>query len=324
MSSDWKIPSKLQPSATDYSFDLDHTLSSIVVVKANVPADAFTASILGTERIGSGAVIRPDGLVLTIGYLITEAESIWLVSGDGRAVPGHALAVDGETGFGLVQPLGRLDLPALDCGDPSRLVVGDDVLLAAAGGRSHSIATEIVVRQPFAGYWEYLLDDAIFTAPAHPMWGGAALIDDAGKLVGIGSLILQQADENGRRLDRNMVVPVDLLTPVLDPMIRFGTTGKPPRPWIGFYAMENDDDDLVIGGIADGGPADRGGLHVGDELVALNDHPVHDLAGVWTQLWQSGPPGTLVAVTVRRDGEIVTRNCQTIDRATLLRSPLLH
>ena len=324
MSTDWKIPSKLQPSPTDYSFDLDRALSAVVTVKSNVPADAFTAGILGTERIGSGAVIRPDGLVLTIGYLITEAESIWIVSGDGRAVPGHTLAVDAETGFGLVQPLGKLDLPSLECGDPAQLAVGADVLLAAAGGRTHAVATEIVVRQPFAGYWEYLLDDAIFTAPAHPMWGGAALIDPQGKLAGIGSLILQQADANGRRLDRNMVVPVDLLAPVLDPMVRLGTTGRPPRPWIGFYAMENDEDELVIGGIAEGGPAERGGLHVGDEILALDDHDVSDLGSVWRQLWQSGPPGTKVAVRVRRDGETLVRRVETIDRNTLLRSPSLH
>jgi S1-C subfamily serine protease len=324
MSQDWKIPSKLQPSPTDYSFDLDRALSSVVTVKANIPADAFTASILGTERIGSGAVIRPDGLVLTIGYLITEAETIWLVSGDGRAVPGHALAVDADTGFGLIQPLGRLDLPALDCGDATKLAVGDDVLLAAAGGRTHTVATEIVVRQPFAGYWEYLLEDAIFTAPAHPMWGGAALIDAQGKLAGIGSLILQQADADGRRLDRNMIVPVDLLAPVLDDMVRLGATGRPPRPWAGFYAMENEEDDLVIGGIADGGPAEKAGLHVGDEILAVADKPVSDLASVWTRLWQAGPPGTKVAIKIRRDGETLVRRLDTIDRAKLLRSPSLH
>jgi S1-C subfamily serine protease len=324
MSTDWKIPSKLQPTPTDYSFDLDRALSAVVTVKSNIPADAFTASILGTERIGSGAVIRPDGLVLTIGYLITEADSIWLVSGDGRAVPGHALAVDAETGFGLVQPLGKLDLPALECGDPARLAVGDDVLLAAAGGRAHTVATEVVVRQPFAGYWEYLLDDAIFTAPAHPMWGGAALIDAQGKLAGIGSLILQQADADGRRLDRNMVVPVNLLKPVLDDMIRLGNSGRPPRPWIGFYAMENDEDELVIGGIADGGPAEKAGLQVGDEILAINDHPVSDLASVWKHLWEAGPPGTRVAVRVRRDGETLVLRAETIDRNRLLRAPLLH
>jgi S1-C subfamily serine protease len=324
MSNDWKIPGKLQPTPTDYSFDLDRVLSSVVAVKATIPPDAFTASILGTERLGSGAVIEPDGLVLTIGYLVTEAESIWLVTNSGQAVPGHVLAVDAETGFGLVQPLGRLNVPPIVRGDAARLTVGDDVLLAAAGGREHTVATQIVVRQPFAGYWEYLLDDAIFTAPAHPMWGGAALIDMDGKLVGLGSLILQQADDSGRRLDRNMIVPIDLLTPILDPMIRSGGTGRPARPWIGFYAMENEDDELMIGGIAEGGPADRAGLAVGDEIVAINDRKLRDLASVWRELWQAGPPGTKVRVTVQRDGGLITRVCETIDRTTLLRTPSLH
>jgi S1-C subfamily serine protease len=143
-------------------------------------------------------------------------------------------------------------------------------------------------------------------------------------LAGIGSLILQQADADGRRLDRNMVVPVNLLKPVLDDMIRLGNSGRPPRPWIGFYAMENDEDELVIGGIADGGPAEKAGLQVGDEILAINDHPVSDLASVWKHLWEAGPPGTRVAVRVRRDGETLVLRAETIDRNRLLRAPLLH
>ena len=141
-------------------------------LKTYVPPDAFTAGTLGTERAGSGVVIRESGLVATIGYLITEAETIWITSSDGRAMPGHALAYDQESGFGLVQALGRLDLPALDMGDSDRLKVGDQVVFAAGGGRHHAMETRVVGRQEFAGYWEYVLDDAIFTAPAHPFWGG--------------------------------------------------------------------------------------------------------------------------------------------------------
>jgi len=146
-------------------------MQSIVGLRASIPDDAFTATALGTERTGSGVVIRSDGLVLTIGYLVTEAETIWLSSADGRAIPGHVLAYDQETGFGLVQALGRLDLPALPLGDASSLRLEDPVIIAAGGGRHHAIKAVVVARQEFAGYWEYLLDSAIFTAPGPSFLG---------------------------------------------------------------------------------------------------------------------------------------------------------
>ncbi len=173
---DWEIPSNLQPDPADYSFDLEQALKAVVSLKTYVPADAFTANTLGTERSGSGVMIKGTGLIATIGYLITEAETIWITSSEGQAVPGHALAYDQESGFGLVQALGKLDVPALELGDSDRLKVGDQAVLAAGGGRQHAIETRIVGRQEFAGYWEYVLDDALFTAPAHPFWGGCGLI----------------------------------------------------------------------------------------------------------------------------------------------------
>ena len=260
---DWEIPPNLQPDPDDYSFDLERALKAMVNLKTYVPPDAFTAGTLGTERAGSGVVIRESGLVATIGYLITEAETIWITSADGRAIPGHALAYDQESGFGLVQALGRLDLPALEMGDSDRLKVGDQVVFAAGGGRHHAVETRVVGRQEFAGYWEYVLDDAIFTAPAHPFWGGGGLIGSDGKLMGIGSLILQQGDGKGRRLDMNMVVPIGLLTPIMKDLMSYGRVNRPARPWLGMYATESDDT-IVVGGVADNGPAEQAGVRAGD------------------------------------------------------------
>src|SRR5689334_1682383 len=170
---DWKLPPHVQPKPEDYDYDLDSTLESVVGLRATVPADAFTADTLGTERSGNGVLIRNDGLVLTIGYLITEADTIWLSLIDGRAVPGTVLAYDQTTGFGLIQALARLDLPALPIGQSSAASVGERVVVAGAGGRQKSVAARIVAKQEFAGYWEYVVDEAIFTAPSHPNWGGS-------------------------------------------------------------------------------------------------------------------------------------------------------
>ena len=167
-----EAPAPNQAKPEEFGFDLNRALESVVALQSEIPEDAFTASTLGVKRAGSGVVIRESGLVLTIGYLITEAESVWLTSADGRLTPAHALAVDSETGFGLVQALDRLDLPALDLGRSSEAQPGDPVIVAA-GGRRQFLRATIVGKHEFAGYWEYLLKEAIFTAPAHPFWGGA-------------------------------------------------------------------------------------------------------------------------------------------------------
>src|SRR6266404_4483981 len=166
-SSDWEMPHGFQPKPENYAYDLEAALTAMVGLRAIIPADAFTADTLGTERTGNGVLIR-DGVVLTIGYLITEAQTIWLHLADGRPVPGHVLAYDQETGFGLVQALASIDLPVLPLGDSGHAKVGDAVVVAAAGGRKHAVAARIAAKQEFAGNWEYVLDEAFFTAPAHP------------------------------------------------------------------------------------------------------------------------------------------------------------
>ncbi len=319
---DWEIPSNLQPDPDDYDFDLERALRSVVGLRANVPADAFTAGTLGTERTGNGVIIRADGLVLTIGYLVTEAETVWLITADGRAVPGHPLAFDQTTGFGLVQALGRLDMPAIELGDSDRLAIGAEAIVAAGGGRQHAIETKIVGRQEFAGYWEYLIDNAIFTSPAHPFWSGSALIGKDGKLLGTGSLILQQGDGR-RRMDMNMIVPIALLRPVLDELLTTGRVGKTPRPWLGLYAMEGEGG-LVVGGLADNGPAAQAGLQSGDRIVAVGDEEVSDLASLWRKIWATGAAGATVLLRVAREGGNHAVRIRSADRMSFLRTPRLH
>ena len=319
---DWEIPANLQPDPEDYGFDLERTLKSVVGLRANVPADAFTAGTLGTDRVGNGVVIREDGLVLTIGYLITEAETVWLITHDGRAVPGHALAFDQISGFGLVQALGRLNLPAIEFGDSDSLKVGAEAVMAAAGGRQHAIEAKVVGRQEFAGYWEYLLDNAIFTAPAHPFWSGSALIGKDGKLLGTGSLILQQGDGK-RRTDMNMIVPVAYLRPVLEDLLTTGHVAKPPRPWLGLYAMEGEGG-IIVGGVSEKGPAARAGVQQGDRILALGEEDITDLGTLWRKLWATGPAGTPITLKLKRDGSPVTVRVTSADRTSFLRAPRLH
>jgi S1-C subfamily serine protease len=321
-SSDWEVPQSAQPRPADYGFDVDRTLGSVVALRATIPDDAFTAEILGTERAGNGVLIGP-GLVLTIGYLITEAEAVWLTLSTGTSVPAHVLGYDQVTGFGLVQALARVDLPALPLGDSSGARIGERVVVAGAGGRQRSVAARIVGKQEFAGYWEYLLEEAIFTAPAHPNWGGTAVIDAAGDLIGIGSLNLQQGREGEDRQDINMVVPIDLLKPILDDMRTLGQVNRPARPWLGLYATEFRDK-VVVAGLADGGPAETAKLQVGDIVLAAAGAEVESLADLYRRVWSLGKAGVEVPLTVYRDGNTLDLRVTSVDRNSLLKRPQMH
>jgi S1-C subfamily serine protease len=292
-------------------------------LRVSAPADAFTASALGTERDGSGVVIREDGLILTIGYLITEAESIWITTASGQLLPGHALAYDAETGFGLVQPLGRLQARPMALGQSAEVEVGQPAIFASAGGRRMAIETRVVGRQEFAGYWEYLLEDAFFTAPAHPFWGGGALISREAKLLGIGSLSLQQDDARGHRLDMNMVVPIDLLHSVIGDLTLYGRVNRPASPWLGIYALE-EEERVLIGGVAEGGPADLAGLRQGDQVIAVEGEEVMGLAHLWRSVRGRGPAGAKLVLSVQRDERQLRVPVATVDRQQLLKGPRLH
>ena len=318
---EWKVPQSVQPRAEDYSYDLERTLSSVVGLHSIVPPDAFTADTLGVERAGNGVLVD-DGLVLTIGYLITEAETVWLHLGDGRVVQGHALGFDQETGFGLVQALGKIDLPPLEIGSSSRADIGERIVVGGAGGRTRSLAGRIAAKQEFAGYWEYVLEEAIFTYPAHPNWGGTALISSEGKLIGIGSLQLERA-RNGKNEHLNMVVPIDLLAPVLEDLRKFGRVDRPVRPWLGLYSTEIEDK-IVVVGIAPKGPAARAEIKTGDVVVAVQGERVSTLAAFYRKVWSLGHAGVEVPLTLYREGVTFDVRVDSSDRAKFLKGPRLH
>jgi S1-C subfamily serine protease len=321
----------VQPKPEDYDYELDEVLGAVVGIRALVPADAFTAEILGTERVGHGALIRKDGVILTIGYLITEAETIWISLSGGRTVPGHVLGYDQETGFGLVQALAHLDEPVLPLGRSSEAEVGMRVVVAGGGGRSRSVAARIIAKQEYAGYWEYLLDEAIYTAPAHPFWGGTALIGPSGELLGIGSLQIQAASSTpsgqpGRPQkgdDANMIVPIDLLKPILDDLATIGRPSRPARPWLGLYATEIGNSVALLG-VAERGPAHDADLREGDIVLAVAGTPVSSLAGLFRRIWALGPAGVTVPLSINREGRTMEISLHSADRTSLLKGPVLH
>ena len=320
--SNWAFPPEMQPNPEQARFDLDAALDSMVLLRAEVPEDAFTAGILGTERIGNGVVIRDDGLVLTIGYLITEATTIWLNTNKGAAVAGHALAYDQPTGFGLVQPLGKLGLPALARGSAKSCRVGDEVVVAGHGGRKHALKAKLIAKREFAGYWEYVLDEALFTAPAHPHWSGAALIGGDGRLLGVGSLMVQE-ESGGRTVQGNMIVPIDLLEPILDDMLKHSRAKRPARPWLGLYATEVKGH-VVVSGLAGGGPAERSGVQVGDIVMEVSGERVGGLADLFRKIWSIGAAGVEVPLTLVREGAVSRIQVRSADRQDLLKKPALH
>jgi S1-C subfamily serine protease len=318
----------VQPKPEDYDYDLDQALRAVVGIRALVPPDAFTAEILGTERVGHGALIRKDGIVLTIGYLVTEAETVWITLSDGSTVPGHVLGYDQESGLGLVQALARVDAPVLPLGRSSLAEIGMRVVVGGSGGRKRAVAARIVAKQEFSGYWEYVLDEAIFTVPAHPFWGGTAMIGPAGDLLGIGSLQIQQATSNPQGKmqksdDANMIVPIDLLQPVLDDLATIGRPNRPARPWLGLYATEVGDSVAVLG-LASRGPAQKADLHAGDIVQAVAGVTVTDLAGLFRRIWAQGEAGVMVPLTINREGRTFDVSIRSVDRRRLLKGPVLH
>jgi S1-C subfamily serine protease len=322
----------VQPKPEDYEYELDQALGAVVGIRALVPPDAFTAEILGTERAGHGALIRNDGIILTIGYLVTEAETVWISLSNGNTVPGHVLGYDQETGFGLVQALARLDVPALALGSSSAAEVGMRVVVGGSGGRKRSVAARIIAKQEFTGYWEYLLDEAIFTAPAHPFWGGTALIGPAGELIGIGSLQIQQSSTDPKRKvarqtksadDANMIVPIDLLKPIFNDLITIGQPNRPPRPWLGLYATEIGNSVAILG-LASRGPAQKADLRAGDIVLSVAGTNVTDLAEFFRGVWALGEAGVDVPLTINREGRTLDISIKSADRRRLLKGPVLH
>ena len=299
--------------------DLETLNRSVTKLRADIPEDAFTAGILGSQRIGNGVVIDSAGLVLTIGYLMTEATDVWLTSDAGKEIAAHPLAYDQVTGFGLVLPLQKLDAPPVSLGSSAELRAGSEVHVLSAKDFAAPQTARVLARREFAGAWEYLLEEAIFTAPAHPHWSGAALIDDRGTLGGVGSLLVREVI-GGEETNANMFVPIDLLKPILQSLMSTGRVNRQPRPWLGVYAVELAGK-VYVTGVVEGGPAQSADIREGDVISEVAHQEVGTLPDFYRRVWAIGPAGTGVPLTTIRGATQLHLNVRSVDRGLLLKRP---
>jgi len=301
----------------------DPAFGAMVSIKTLVPDDALSAGLLGTERTGHGVRIRADGLVATIGYIVHEAESVWIGSSAGGVVPGFVVGFDYESGFGLVKPSMPLQGPVATMGSASSLAIGDAVRIV--GSRPTRVQeARVVAKQEFAGRWEYLLDEAIFTAPASEDWSGAGLFDSQGRVAGLGSLVIQGFSIGDRLETVTMFVPIDLLLPIVDDICEHGRRRTPPKPWLGILVHEGQDDKLTIVGIYRNCPADRAGLKPGDVILSVDDEPVTSLANMFRKVWKLGEAGVAVPLAVMREKERLDKVVKSDDRALFQRMGTLQ
>ena len=290
----------------------------IVGIQAEIPSDARTAATLGRERQGSGVVIDANGLVLTIGYLVLEASAVDLRTVEGRRVPAEVVGYDHDTGFGLIRAAAPLDAAPVALGSSARLEVDQPLLVVSNASRLAALQARLVDRREFAGYWEYLLEDAIFTTPPHAEFAGAALIDVGGRLVGIGSLAVADAAGTGIASPGNMFVPIDALKPILGDLLAYGRRQDPGRPWLGITAREQGGR-VVVAGVADDGPAARAGLRAGDLVLAVGTARVQGLADFYRKVWALGEPGVTVPLAVQHGGSVRSVPVVSIDRLRWLK-----
>src|SRR5215210_7933474 len=292
---------------------LDDLVSAVVRIKTFINPDGTSVSNLGREREGSGVVIDEDGLVLTIGYLMVEAHAAEITTNAGRTVPATIVGYDHETGFGVLKAIEPLKLKPLAFGRAGDAKERDPVLIASGGGPNMVSPAYVAAKREFAGSWEYLLDEAIFTTPPHPAWSGAALISREGKLLGIGSLIVGDTAGTGTESPGNMFVPIDRLPPILGDLIADGHVAGPGRPWLG-VAADDVRGRLLVSRVTAGGPAERAGIRKGDEIVGVAGDPPRSLADFYRKIWATGAAGTTVPLDVEQGGAKRRIDVKSINR----------
>jgi S1-C subfamily serine protease len=306
------VPAHAQPA--------DDVLATVVRIEVKVPPTARSAATLGTERRGHGVVIRNDGLIVTIGYLVQEASEIEVTGPSGKPISATLVGYDYESGFGLVRTAIPIAVKPIELGDSADLSERQQVLVATYGGYKAATAAMVVSRRTFAGYWEYLLENAIFTSPPISEFGGAALFAGDGRLVGIGSLYVGDAYRGGdRTIPGNMFVPIDRLKPILEEMVKHGRPQSPPKPWLGLTSEEHRGRVFIIR-VAPDSPAAKIGLKPGDLVLSVAGQPVGSLETFYRRIFAVGPAGTEIPLKVLHGHDIVDFKVLSADRHRYIRS----
>jgi S1-C subfamily serine protease len=298
---------------------VERVMQSVVAIQARTDDDASTARTLGQRRQGSGVVIGPD-LVLTIGYLLIEAQSVDLIDRQGRRVPAQVKAVDTVSGFGLVRSLVPLRLEPVPLGD-SDVVKAPAKVLTLGQGEVELTELQVVSRKPFAGNWEYLLETPLMTLPAVNNWSGAGLFDEAGQLIGLGSLLVPDVFGDSKPMPGNLYVPLNELKPQLVELLRNGKRTGPAQSWLGISSQAVRGGGLMVQRVTPESPASQAGIQAGDVLVALQGRAIDNLPDFYRQLWTSGPAGSTLEITVKRLGQERKIRITTGDRALSLKAP---
>ena len=298
--------------------DVDSMLSAIVGVKMKALPDARSNATLGVERQGSGVVIDDKGHILTIGYIVTEADAIEVTTQKGRTVPAVLQAYDHATGFALLQAGAPLEVTPVALGDSAALALREPVMVLPAGGREAASIAYVVSKRTFTGGWEYLLDTAIFTSPPTMQWAGAALINHDGKLVGIGSLLVRDSVEAGTPLPGNMFVPIDTVKPILADLIDKGRRSGPVQPWLGM-STEEAQGRLFVTRVSPGGPAERAGVRRGDLVLGVGNSAVKSLEEFYRSMWAIGSAGVEVPLKLLQGADLRELRVRSMDRLDYFR-----
>jgi S1-C subfamily serine protease len=297
--------------------DAEKLFGAIVKVSTRAIPDARSAETLGSEREGTGVVIGDNGLILTIGYLIVEADDVKVTDARGRTLPARVVGYDHASGFGLVRAVVPLDAHPVALGDSTRTQEREPVMIASAGGAGASFAW-IVSKRSFTGSWEYRLDSALYTSPPASNWSGAALIDRDGKLLGIGSLVVQEAAGDDSKLPGNVFVPIDLLKPILSDLVRDGHRAGPARPWLGVSAEELQGR-LFVTRVSPDGPAERAGIGVGDIILGVGGEPVRTQGQFYERIWNQRRAGDEVPLRILQGLDVREVRVRSIDRTEYFR-----
>jgi S1-C subfamily serine protease len=303
--------------------DAEEMLAAVVRVRMKAIPGARSNANLGESREGTGVVIDERGHIVTIGYIVIEADSIEVTTQDDRTVPATLVGYDHASGFGLLRPGAPLGVKPMPMGQAADLALREPVMILPAGGREMASLAYVVSKRKFAGSWEYLLDSAIFTAPPTFQWAGAALVSREGKLVGIGSLLVRETLEGDSEVPGNMFVPIDLLKPILADLIEKGRRNGPPRPWLGL-ATEEMHGHLLVTRVSPEGPADKAGVRNGDVVVGVGAVPVKSQEELYRKVWALGAAGIDVPLRILKGADVRELRLRSIDRFQYFREKPIY